>query len=58
VVLVISDVTGLNLKKKAVDLEPGENIIPWDMQDLKPGMYLILVNQGSNVVAKARFQKS
>lgn len=58
VVLVISDVTGLNLKKKAVDLEPGENIIPWDIQDLKPGMYLILVNQGSNVVAKARFQKS
>jgi PKD repeat protein len=58
VVLVIVDVTGQSLKKKQVDLEPGENIVPWDVQDLKSGVYFITVYQGQDVVARSRFQKS
>ncbi|MBK9270001.1 MAG: PKD domain-containing protein [Saprospiraceae bacterium] len=57
-VLVISDMNGLNLKKKAVELEPGENVVPWDTNDLQPGYYILQLFVGSEVVSRVRFQKS
>lgn len=58
VVLVITDVTGLNLKSKKLELEPGENIVPWNVEDLGPGLYYIQVNLNNEVLAKSRFLKA
>ncbi len=57
-VLVITDVTGQNLKKKAVEFEPGENFVPWESTDLKTGLYFLQLYIGTEVVSKFRFTKS
>lgn len=57
VTLVIADVTGTGLLKKQVDLEPGDNKVPMELVNLKPGAYIVYLYFENKIISKALFQK-
>lgn len=57
VTLVIADVTGVGLIKKQLDLEPGDNKVPLELVNLKPGTYIVYLYFEGNPVSKMLFQK-
>ncbi len=57
VTLTVGDVTNVSLIKQQVSLEPGDNQVPLNVANFKPGVYVINLYYNNKLVSSAKFQK-